>query len=246
MTSSLLWLPAKEACRQEGGSDTVENDQQQIPDHIGAPRLRQQRWPHHLHYSIGEEIGGEVLQPLRKGLPWHEQVADEHEAIVQYLADADSFASSSEHTAEELSQGHEGQRARQHHGQSPQRSLDSEWDLVDHDCDQHQHSTLRQAEQYVDHDIASDQMQGWHGCGAELAQHALLAHLDHGSGTPNKAKGHEVEDHHPRQSPGHVWLAIHAHGTKHRAENEQEEHREDRVPKQYIAVTQKHADHISR
>jgi hypothetical protein len=26
--ASLLWFPAEEACRQEGGSDTVEDDQQ--------------------------------------------------------------------------------------------------------------------------------------------------------------------------------------------------------------------------
>ena len=64
MAPSLLWLPAEEACRQEGGSDTVEDDQQQIPGHIGAPRLRQKRWSHHLDHGIGGEIGGEVLQPV--------------------------------------------------------------------------------------------------------------------------------------------------------------------------------------
>src|SRR5215813_5182495 len=116
MAPSLLWLPTEEACCQDGGSDTVEDDQQQIPGYIGAPRLRQQRWPHHLHYGIGRKIGGEVLQPVRESLPRHEQVADEHEAIVQHLTNADSFAGSHEYTAEELSQGHEGQRASQNHG----------------------------------------------------------------------------------------------------------------------------------
>ena len=118
MTLSLLWLPAEEACRQEGGSDTVKHNQQQIPDHIGAPRLRQQRWAHHLDYGIGWKIGGDVLQPVGEALSQHAQVADEHLAIVQHLADANSRTDAGEHAAEELPQGHKGQGTSQHMGRA--------------------------------------------------------------------------------------------------------------------------------